>query len=84
VTHLVVAQLLHLESKDPEKDVSLYVNSPGGSIYAGLAIYDTMQFIRRRDDVRRRRDVDGLAAGGRRAAGHREREVAAAVGAPLR
>jgi ATP-dependent Clp protease, protease subunit len=46
VANLVVAQLLHLESEDPDKDVSLYINSPGGSIYAGLAIYDTMQFIR--------------------------------------
>ena len=46
VANLIVAQLLHLESVDPDKDISLYVNSPGGSIYAGLAIYDTMQFIR--------------------------------------
>ena len=46
VANLVVAQLLHLESADPDKDVSLYVNSPGGSVYAGLAIYDTMQFIK--------------------------------------
>jgi ATP-dependent Clp protease, protease subunit len=48
--NLVVAQLLHLESEDPEKDVSLYINSPGGSAYAGLAIYDTMRFIK--PDVR--------------------------------
>jgi ATP-dependent Clp protease protease subunit len=46
IANLVVAQLLHLESADPEKDISLYINSPGGSIYAGLAIYDTMQFIK--------------------------------------
>ena len=46
VANLVVAQLLHLESQDPEKDISIYINSPGGSIYAGLAIYDTMQFIK--------------------------------------
>jgi ATP-dependent Clp protease, protease subunit len=46
VANLVVAQLLHLESEDPEKDVSIYINSPGGSMYAGLAIYDTMQFIK--------------------------------------
>jgi ATP-dependent Clp protease protease subunit len=46
VANLVVAQLLHLESDDPDKDVSLYINSPGGSIYSGLAIYDTMQFIK--------------------------------------
>jgi len=45
VANLVVAQLLHLESEDPEKDVSLYINSPGGIVYSGLAIYDTMQFI---------------------------------------
>jgi ATP-dependent Clp protease protease subunit len=46
VANLVVAQLLHLESSDPDKDISLYINSPGGSIYAGLAIYDTIQFIK--------------------------------------
>jgi ATP-dependent Clp protease protease subunit len=46
IANLVVAQLLHLESEDPDKDISLYVNSPGGQIYAGLAIYDTMQFIK--------------------------------------
>ncbi|HEX4187138.1 MAG TPA: ATP-dependent Clp protease proteolytic subunit [Solirubrobacteraceae bacterium] len=46
VANLVVAQLLHLESEDTEKDISLYVNSPGGSVYAGLAIYDTMQFVK--------------------------------------
>ena len=46
VANLVVAQLLHLESEDPDKDISIYINSPGGSIYAGLAIYDTMQFIK--------------------------------------
>jgi ATP-dependent Clp protease, protease subunit len=46
VANLVVAQLLHLESNDPDKDISLYINSPGGVIYSGLAIYDTMQFIK--------------------------------------
>jgi ATP-dependent Clp protease, protease subunit len=46
VANLVVAQLLFLEAEDPEKDISLYINSPGGSITAGMAIYDTMQFIR--------------------------------------
>jgi ATP-dependent Clp protease protease subunit len=46
VANLVVAQLLHLESEDPDKDVSLYINSPGGVVYSGLAIYDTMQFIK--------------------------------------
>jgi ATP-dependent Clp protease protease subunit len=46
VGNLIVAQLLHLESTDPEKDISIYINSPGGDIYSGLAIYDTMQFIK--------------------------------------
>jgi ATP-dependent Clp protease, protease subunit len=46
VANLIVAQLLHLESSDPDKDISMYINSPGGSIYSGLAIYDTMQFVR--------------------------------------
>jgi ATP-dependent Clp protease protease subunit len=46
IANLIVAQMLHLESVDPDKDISLYINSPGGSIYAGLAIYDTIQFIK--------------------------------------
>lgn len=46
VSNLIVAQLLYLESEDSEKDISLFINSPGGSVTAGLAIYDTMQFIR--------------------------------------
>ncbi len=46
IANLIVAQLLHLESEDPDKDISIYINSPGGSVYAGLAIYDTMQFIK--------------------------------------
>lgn len=46
IANLVVAQLLFLESEDPDRDISLYINSPGGSITAGLAIYDTMQFVR--------------------------------------
>ena len=46
IANLVVAQLLHLESDDPDKEISIYINSPGGSVYAGLAIYDTMQFIK--------------------------------------
>jgi len=46
VANLVTAQLLYLEAEDPEKDISLYINSPGGSITAGMAVYDTMQFIR--------------------------------------
>ncbi|MCM3284193.1 ATP-dependent Clp protease proteolytic subunit, partial [Staphylococcus capitis] len=44
--NLVVAQLLFLESENPDKDISLYINSPGGSVSAGMAIYDTMQFIK--------------------------------------
>ncbi|MGH9601346.1 MAG: ATP-dependent Clp endopeptidase proteolytic subunit ClpP [Terriglobales bacterium] len=46
VANLVTAQLLFLEAEDPEKDIQLYINSPGGSITAGMAIYDTMQFVR--------------------------------------
>lgn len=46
VANLVIAQLLFLEAEDPDKDISLYINSPGGSISAGMAIYDTMQYIR--------------------------------------
>src|SRR4051794_10670415 len=78
IANLIVAQLLHLESEDPDKDISLYINSPGGSVYAGLAIYDTMQFIK--PDVSTicgHRDVDGRAA----PRGRRRRE---ADGAPQR
>jgi ATP-dependent Clp protease protease subunit len=46
VANLIIAQLLHLESEDPEKDIFLYINSPGGVVTAGMAIYDTMQYIR--------------------------------------
>jgi ATP-dependent Clp protease protease subunit len=46
IANLTVAQLIHLESEDPDKDISIYINSPGGSVYAGLAIYDTMQYIK--------------------------------------
>ena len=46
VANLIVAQLLYLDREDPTKDISLYINSPGGIIYAGLAVYDTMQLIR--------------------------------------
>jgi ATP-dependent Clp protease, protease subunit len=45
IANLVVAQLIHLESEDPDKDISIYVNSPGGSLHAGLAIYDAMQYV---------------------------------------
>ncbi|MGH2977242.1 MAG: ATP-dependent Clp protease proteolytic subunit [Gaiellaceae bacterium] len=50
IANLITAQLLFLEADDPDKDIALYVNSPGGSVYAGLAIYDTMQFVK--PDVR--------------------------------
>src|SRR4029077_7069105 len=46
VANLIIAQMLFLEAEDPEKDISLYINSPGGSITAGMAIYDTMQFVK--------------------------------------
>jgi len=46
IANVIVAQMLHLESEDPDKDIALYINSPGGNVYAGLAIYDTMQFIK--------------------------------------
>ncbi|MGH3010335.1 MAG: ATP-dependent Clp endopeptidase proteolytic subunit ClpP [Gaiellaceae bacterium] len=46
IANLIVAQLIHLESEDPDKDISIYINSPGGAVYAGLAIYDTMQYIK--------------------------------------
>jgi ATP-dependent Clp protease protease subunit len=46
IANLVVAQLLHLEADDPDKDIQMYINSPGGVVYAGLAIYDTMRFIK--------------------------------------
>ncbi len=67
VANLVTAQLLFLEAEDPEKDISLYINSPGGSITAGMAIYDTMQFVRpdRRHDLRRAGRVDCRAAADR-------------------
>jgi len=46
LANVTVAELLHLESEDPDKDIALYINCPGGSVYAGLAIYDTMQFVK--------------------------------------
>ena len=46
VANLIVAQMIHLESDEPEKDISLYINSPGGDVYAGMAIYDTMRYVR--------------------------------------
>ena len=46
IANLIMAQLIHLESEDPDKDISIYINSPGGSVYAGLAIYDTMQYVK--------------------------------------
>jgi ATP-dependent Clp protease protease subunit len=50
IANLVVAQIIHLESEDPDKDISLYINCPGGQVYAGMAIYDAMQFVK--PDVR--------------------------------
>ena len=50
VANLIVAQIIHLESEDPDKDISLYINSPGGVVYSGMAIYDAMQFVK--PDVR--------------------------------
>jgi ATP-dependent Clp protease protease subunit len=46
IANLIVAQLVHLESEDPDREVSIYINSPGGSVYAGLAIYDTIQYVK--------------------------------------
>jgi ATP-dependent Clp protease, protease subunit len=46
IANLIVAQMIHLEAEDPEKDIAVYVNCPGGSVYAGLAIYDAMQYVR--------------------------------------
>jgi ATP-dependent Clp protease protease subunit len=46
IANLIIAQLIHLESEDPDKDIHMYINSPGGSVYAGLAIYDTMQYVK--------------------------------------
>lgn len=46
VANLIMAQLIHLESEDPKRDIKLYINSPGGSVYSGLAVYDTMQFVK--------------------------------------
>ena len=46
IANLIVAELLHLESEDPDKDISVYINCPGGSVYAGLAVYDTIQFVK--------------------------------------
>jgi ATP-dependent Clp protease protease subunit len=50
IANLIVAQIIHLESEDPDKEISLYINSPGGDVYAGLAIHDAMQFVK--PDVR--------------------------------
>jgi len=46
IANMIIAQLIHLESEDPEKDIQIYINSPGGQVYSGLAIYDTMQYIK--------------------------------------
>jgi ATP-dependent Clp protease, protease subunit len=60
MANVIVAQLLFLESENPDKDISLYVNSPGGHVTAGLAIYDTMQFIKPDDEERVRAKGDEL------------------------
>src|SRR5438046_7824041 len=46
IANLIIAQLIHLESEDPEKDIQIYINSPGGQVHSGLAIYDTMQYVK--------------------------------------
>src|SRR5256885_16735044 len=61
IANLIVAQLLFLEAEDPEKDINLYINSPGGPLTAGIAIYDTMQFIR--PDVKTICDVQCASMG---------------------
>ena len=70
VANLVTAQMLFLQAEDPEKDIQLYINSPGGSITAGLAIYDTMQFVQagRGHHLRRPGGFDCRGAAGRRRA----------------
>ncbi len=57
IANLIIAQLLFLEAEDPDQDISFYINSPGGSVTAGLAIYDTMQYIRPSVSILRMRDV---------------------------
>src|SRR5687767_7397010 len=70
VSNLIIAQMLFLEAENPEKDIFLYINSPGGSITAGLAIYDTMQYeAEHRHDVHRPGGFDGRGATGRRLEG---------------
>ena len=69
VANIIIAQLLFLETEDPDKDITLYINSPGGSVTAGLAIYDTMQYVRCHvcHHLHRAGGVDGRGpAGGRR------------------
>ena len=72
MSSLIVAQLLFLEAENPKKEISMYINSPGGVVTSGLAIYDTMQFIRPPvvHAMHRAGRVDGLAAAGRRRKGH--------------
>jgi ATP-dependent Clp protease protease subunit len=71
VANVIIAQLLFLESEDPEKDITMYINSPGGVVTAGLAIYDTMQYVRpqRGHLLPRPGGLDGLAAARRRRPG---------------
>ena len=65
MANIIIAQFLFLESEDPDKDINLYINSPGGSITAGLAIYDTMQYVKP--------DIDSSAHGSHPGTSHRYR-----------
>jgi ATP-dependent Clp protease protease subunit len=77
VANVVIAQLLFLESEDPDKDINLYINSPGGSVTSGLAIYDTMQYVKPQvspsASARRRRWGRSCCAAARRGSGSRSR-----------
>ena len=71
MANLIIAQLLFLEAEDPERDITLYINSPGGVVTAGLAIYDTMQYLRApcQHDLHRHGGDHGVRAAGRRREG---------------
>src|SRR5476649_759006 len=72
VSNLIIAQMLFLEAENPEKDISIYINSPGGSITAGLAIYDTMQYVK--PDIATI-CIGQAASGGRASRGGKKREA---------
>ncbi len=80
IANLIIAQLLYLDREDPEKDINMYIHSPGGVVSAGLAIYDTMQLssVRRRDDLRRQLRQHGHGAAARRREGQALRPAATA------